>query len=111
MDDFRALDPFFRIIEQGLAEFVDGDHFFDLLAQDVVFDVVITVLNYPRPCCYNSQPPNSPSQRSPVTADDSKPDGQSSSTESAPCDTSGHPRRFGLAPRHKPRTSTALPQM
>jgi hypothetical protein len=32
MSDFRALDPFFRIIEQGLAEFVDGEHLFDLLA-------------------------------------------------------------------------------
>jgi ketosteroid isomerase-like protein len=48
MGDFRALDPFFRIIEQGLAEFVDGDHFFDLLADDVVFDFIITVPNYPR---------------------------------------------------------------
>src|SRR5882757_9762711 len=48
MSDFRALDPFFRIIEQGLAGLVDGDHFFDLLAQDVVFDFVITVPNYPR---------------------------------------------------------------
>ena len=48
MGDFRALDPFFRIIEQGLAEFVDGDHFFDLLADDVVFDFIITVPDYPR---------------------------------------------------------------
>jgi ketosteroid isomerase-like protein len=48
MSDFRALDPFFRIIEQGLARFVDGDHFFDMLAEDVVFDFVITGPNYPR---------------------------------------------------------------
>jgi len=48
MDDFRALEPFFRTIEQGLAEFADGDHFFDLLAEDVVFDFVITVPAYPR---------------------------------------------------------------
>ena len=48
MGDFRALDPFFRIIEQGLAGFVDGDHFFDLLAEDVVFDFIITVPYYPR---------------------------------------------------------------
>jgi ketosteroid isomerase-like protein len=47
-DDFRALDPFFRIIEQGLAGFVDGEHFFDLLADDVVFDFIITVPDYPR---------------------------------------------------------------
>ena len=48
MDDFRALDPFFRVIECGLAEFVDGEHFFDVLADDVVFDFIITVPDYPR---------------------------------------------------------------
>src|SRR5271163_3142610 len=48
MEDFRALNPFFRIIEQGLAGLMDGDHFFDLLAEDVVFDFVITVPDYPR---------------------------------------------------------------
>src|SRR4029077_15896903 len=48
MDDFRALDPFFRIIEEGLAGNVDGEHFFDMLAHDVAFDFVITVPGYPR---------------------------------------------------------------
>jgi uncharacterized protein len=48
LDDFRALDPFFRIIEQGLAGYVDGEHFFDLLAEDAVFDFIITVPDYPR---------------------------------------------------------------
>ena len=48
MDDFRALEPFFRTIEQGLAAYVDGEHFFDMLAEDVVFDFIITVPNYPR---------------------------------------------------------------
>jgi uncharacterized protein len=48
MDDFSALDPFFRIVEQGLARYVDGEQFFDMLAQDVVFDFIITVPNYPR---------------------------------------------------------------
>lgn len=37
LDDFQALDPFFRIIEEGVAGLVDGEHFFDLLAEDVVF--------------------------------------------------------------------------
>jgi len=46
--DFAALDPFFRIIEEGLAGFVDGRHFFDLLAEDVIFDYVISVPGYPR---------------------------------------------------------------
>ncbi|MDP9219078.1 MAG: hypothetical protein M3P23_00875 [Actinomycetota bacterium] len=48
LDDFAALDPFFRIIEEGLAGFVDGRHFFDLLADDVIFDYVISVPGYPR---------------------------------------------------------------
>jgi hypothetical protein len=46
--DFQALDPFFRIIEEGVAGLVDGEHFFDLLAEDVVFEYVITVPGYPR---------------------------------------------------------------
>lgn len=48
IEDFLALDPFFRIIEQGLQGLVDGAHFFHLLAEDVVFDFVITVPDYPR---------------------------------------------------------------
>jgi uncharacterized protein len=48
IEDFRALDPFFRIIEEGLRGYVDGGHFFDLLAEDVVFDFMITVPDYPR---------------------------------------------------------------
>jgi len=35
---FSALNPFFDVIETGLAGLVDGDHFFDTLAQDVVFE-------------------------------------------------------------------------
>ena len=46
--DYEALAPFFRIIEEGLAGFVDGRHFFDLLAEDVIFDYVISVPGYPR---------------------------------------------------------------
>jgi uncharacterized protein len=48
MEDFRALDPFFRVIEEGLAGLADGGHFFDLLADDVVFEFIITVPGYPR---------------------------------------------------------------
>jgi uncharacterized protein len=46
--DFTALDPFFRIIEQGLDRLAGPGHFFDLLAEDVVFEYVITVPGYPR---------------------------------------------------------------
>lgn len=46
--DFAALDPFFRIVEAGLAGVVDGGHFLDLLAEDVIFEYVISVPGYPR---------------------------------------------------------------
>ena len=46
--DFRALDPFFGIIEEGVAGLVDGEGYFEMLAEDVVFEYVITVPGYPR---------------------------------------------------------------
>src|SRR4249919_3830556 len=48
LDDFKALDPFFRIIEKGLDGIADGGHFFDLLAEEVIFDYIITTPGYPR---------------------------------------------------------------
>jgi ketosteroid isomerase-like protein len=47
-DDFRALRPFFRIVEEALTGIVDGADFFDVLAEDIVVDYVITVPGYPR---------------------------------------------------------------
>ena len=35
---FSALDPFFDIVRQGLAGLVDGDHYFDTIALDAVFE-------------------------------------------------------------------------
>ncbi|MFJ8390906.1 nuclear transport factor 2 family protein [Streptomyces sp. NPDC094438] len=46
--DFAALDPFFRIVQEGLAGLVDGEYFFDLLAEDVVVEYVVSVPGYPR---------------------------------------------------------------
>jgi hypothetical protein len=35
---FAALDPFFDIIMQGLAGAVDGEHYFEAIADDAVFE-------------------------------------------------------------------------
>jgi ketosteroid isomerase-like protein len=35
---FFALDPFFAIVMRGLAGLVDGDHYFDTIAPDAVFE-------------------------------------------------------------------------
>jgi uncharacterized protein len=45
---FGANSPFFRIIKEGLEGLADGDDYFDLLAQDVVFEYVVSVPGYPR---------------------------------------------------------------
>jgi len=46
--DFAGLDPFFRIIERGLDGLAGPGHFFDLLAEDITVDYVVTVPGYPR---------------------------------------------------------------
>jgi uncharacterized protein len=45
---FGANGPFFRIVKEGLDGLVDGEDYFDLLAEDVVFEYVISVPGYPR---------------------------------------------------------------
>jgi uncharacterized protein len=45
---FDALGPFFRIIDEGLSGLVDGEHFFDTLAEDAVFEYIVSVPGYPR---------------------------------------------------------------
>src|SRR5271165_5425996 len=36
--EFEALDPFFEVVQKGLREFVDGDHYFDTIAEDALFE-------------------------------------------------------------------------
>src|ERR1700686_644944 len=35
---FHALDPFFSIVMEGLSKYTDGKHYFDTLADDVLFE-------------------------------------------------------------------------
>ena len=35
---FRALDPFFAVVMEGLSNFVDGEHYFETLDDDVLFE-------------------------------------------------------------------------
>jgi uncharacterized protein len=45
---FGADGPFFQIIRDGLQGLVEGEDYFDLLADDVVFEYIISVPGYPR---------------------------------------------------------------
>ncbi len=46
--NFGARGPFFGVIREGLAGLVDGEDYFDLLAEDVIFEYVISVPGYPQ---------------------------------------------------------------
>jgi ketosteroid isomerase-like protein len=46
--NFGAAGPFFHIIRKGLLGLADGEDYFDMLADDVVFEYVISVPGYPR---------------------------------------------------------------
>jgi ketosteroid isomerase-like protein len=48
LDDFKALEPFFGIITEGLDGLVDGEHFFDFFDGDAVTEFVVTVPGYPK---------------------------------------------------------------
>lgn len=45
---FSALDPFFEVVMEGLAKFVDGEHYFDTLANDVLFEFLYEFPGWPR---------------------------------------------------------------
>jgi hypothetical protein len=45
---FTALDPFFNIVQQGLAGLVDGDHYFDTIADGTEFEFRYIFLGWPR---------------------------------------------------------------
>jgi ketosteroid isomerase-like protein len=46
--NFGADGPFFRVIREGLKGLAKGDDYFDQLADDVIFEYVISVPGYPR---------------------------------------------------------------
>ena len=35
---FKALDPFFKVVQEGLSGLVDGKHYFDTIADDALFE-------------------------------------------------------------------------
>ncbi len=48
MAKYAAMRPFFEVVAEGLEGLVDGTDFFDMHAEDVVVEYVITVPDYPR---------------------------------------------------------------
>ena len=44
----HALDPFFEVVMEGLSKFVDGEHYFDTLADDVLIEFLYEFPGWPR---------------------------------------------------------------
>jgi ketosteroid isomerase-like protein len=47
-ETFKALDPFFNVIQRGLTDLVDGEHFFDTIADSAIFEFLYTTPGWPR---------------------------------------------------------------
>ncbi len=48
MTKYAAMRPYFEVVAEGLKGLVDGSDFFDMHAEDVVVEYIITVPDYPR---------------------------------------------------------------
>ncbi|GGA16963.1 nuclear transport factor 2 family protein [Dyella nitratireducens] len=45
---YSPADAYFSLIRSALGELVDGDHFFDIVADDVIYEVLYNVSGWPR---------------------------------------------------------------
>jgi ketosteroid isomerase-like protein len=45
---YRAADPYFNLVREAVGETVDGDHFFDIVSDDVVYEVLYEFPGWPR---------------------------------------------------------------
>src|SRR5579864_7809629 len=45
---YDAASPYFELVRGALGDLVDGEHFFDIVADDVVYEVLYEVSGWPR---------------------------------------------------------------
>jgi uncharacterized protein len=45
---YKPADPYFNLVRGALGDLVDGEHFFDILSGDVVYEVLYNVPGWPR---------------------------------------------------------------
>ncbi len=45
---YQAVNPYFDLVRGALGDSVDGDHFFDILSDDVVYEVLYEFPGWPR---------------------------------------------------------------
>jgi ketosteroid isomerase-like protein len=47
-DAYKAAKPYFNLVRGALGDLVDGEHFFDIVADDTVYEVLYDVPGWPR---------------------------------------------------------------
>ena len=45
---FEGARPYFQLVRRALGDLVDGDHFFDILANNIVYEVLYEIADWPR---------------------------------------------------------------
>src|SRR5271156_912852 len=45
---YEAADPYFDLVRGALGDLVDGEHFFDIVTDDIVYEVLYDVGGWPR---------------------------------------------------------------
>ena len=45
---FSALDPFFEVVQRGLSGLVDGEHYFDTIARNAIFEFRYDIAGWPK---------------------------------------------------------------
>ena len=45
---YKAADPYFDLVRGALGDLVDGEHFFDILTDDIVYEVLYDFPGWPR---------------------------------------------------------------
>ena len=45
---YEAADPYFNLVRGALGDLVDGEHFFDIVTDDVLYEVLYNVPGWPR---------------------------------------------------------------
>jgi uncharacterized protein len=45
---YEAADPYFDLVRGALGDFVDGEHFFDIVSDDIVYEVLYEFPGWPR---------------------------------------------------------------
>lgn len=45
---FEGARPYFQLVRRALGDLVDGDHFFDILANNIVYEVLYEIAGWPR---------------------------------------------------------------